>query len=89
MSGSREGLVIGTVPDNIMIAQTGGVCRGPADGENLGAWGRMVAFLLTGRSAIDAVADVPGAWRELLTAWTSVLPEQRPEASAVRGSPGG
>ncbi len=48
------------------------------------AWGRVVAFLLTGRTAIDAVGDVPGAWQQLLTACTSVVPEQRPEASAVK-----
>jgi ATP-dependent Lon protease len=52
------------------------------------AWGRVVVFLLTGRTAVDAVSDVPSAWRELLTACTSVLPEQRPEASAVQGSLG-
>jgi hypothetical protein len=45
-----------------------------------------VLFLLTGRTAVDAVADVPGAWRELLTACTGVVPEQRPEAGAVQGS---
>jgi serine/threonine protein kinase len=49
-------------------------------------WGRVVVFLLTGRTAIDAVADVPNHWRELLTASTSVVPEQRPEANAVQGS---
>jgi len=53
------------------------------------AWGRVVVFLLTGGTAVDAVADAPGAWRELLTACTSVVPEQRPEASAVQGSLGG
>jgi hypothetical protein len=53
------------------------------------AWGRVVVFLLTGRTAIDAVGDVPGAWRELLTACTSVVPEHRPDASAVQGSLGG
>jgi serine/threonine protein kinase len=53
------------------------------------AWGRVVVFLLTGRTAIDAVAHVPSTWRELLTACTSVVPEQRPEASTVQGSLGG
>jgi hypothetical protein len=50
---------------------------------------RVVVFLLTGRTAIEAVSDVPSSWRELLTACTSVVPEQRPEASAVQGSLGG
>ncbi len=53
------------------------------------AWGRVVVFLLTGRTALDAVGDVPSAWRELLTACTSVVPEQRPEAGEVQGSLGG
>jgi len=53
------------------------------------AWGRVVVFLLTGGTAVDAVADASGAWRELLMACTSVVPEQRPEASAVQGSLGG
>jgi hypothetical protein len=48
------------------------------------AWGRVVVFLLTGRTAVDAVAELPIPWRELLTACTSVVPEQRPEASAVK-----
>ncbi len=48
------------------------------------AWGRVVVFLLTGRTAVDAVAHVPGAWRELLTACTSVVPEQRPAGGAVK-----
>jgi serine/threonine protein kinase len=41
------------------------------------AWGRVVVFLLTGRTAVDVVADVPIAWRELLTACTSLVPERR------------
>jgi hypothetical protein len=43
----------------------------------------VVVFLLTGRTAVDAVADVPSAWRGLLTACTSVVPAQRRGAAAV------
>ncbi len=48
------------------------------------AWGRIVVFLLTGRTAVDAVSDVPSAWKELLRACTSVTPETRSYADTVK-----
>jgi serine/threonine protein kinase len=48
------------------------------------AWGRVVVFLLTGRTAVDAVAEVPPSWKILLTACTNLMPEQRPDAGSVR-----
>lgn len=47
------------------------------------AWGRVIVFLLTGRTAIDAVGDAPTPWHDLLTSCTSLTPEQRPDAAAI------
>lgn len=48
------------------------------------AWGRVAIFLLTGKTAKDAVKALPSPWKELLAACTDVVPENRPDASAVK-----
>jgi len=48
------------------------------------AWGRVAVFLLTGKTAKDAVKTLPKPWKELLSVCTDVMPENRPDAGAVK-----
>ncbi len=48
------------------------------------AWGRVIAFLLTAKTNLDAVATVPPGWKDSLRACTSLASEVRPDAGAVR-----
>jgi len=48
------------------------------------AWGRVTAFLLTGKTAKDAVRALPKPWKDLLTPCTDVVPENRPDAGALQ-----
>jgi serine/threonine protein kinase len=48
------------------------------------AWGRVIVFLLTAQAAKDAIRALPQPWKDLLSACIDVVPENRPEASAVK-----
>lgn len=44
------------------------------------AWGRVTGFMLTGRSSKEALATLPGAWKEIVGPSVDVVPENRPNA---------
>jgi serine/threonine protein kinase len=48
------------------------------------AWGRVTAFMLTGRTTKDVIAALPKSWIDILQPCVDVLPTNRPDAVALR-----
>ncbi len=48
------------------------------------AWGRVTAFMLTGRTTKEAIASLPKFWIEILQPCVDVVPTNRPDAAALR-----
>ena len=50
---------------------------------DLYAWGRVTAFMLTGRSSKEAISSLPASWRDLLAPCVEIAADRRPDVSTI------